>query len=170
VFEPNDVSTATRLLETMRARRLMVATAESCTGGLIAALLTEIPGSSDVVDRGFVTYSNGAKCDCLGVPATLIGRYGAVSAEVAVAMAAGALASSVADLAVSVTGVAGPGGGTPAKPVGLVYVAAQLRGGQAQTVELRLGPIGRSAIRLATVREALSLATQLLAATPNGAP
>ncbi|MGH8337669.1 MAG: CinA family protein, partial [Gammaproteobacteria bacterium] len=99
-------------------------TAESCTGGLVAGLLTEVPGSSDVVDCGLVAYSNGAKSELLGVPATLIGRFGAVSPEVAVAMAQGALRASTADLAVAVTGIAGPGGGSELKPVGLVYLAA----------------------------------------------
>jgi nicotinamide-nucleotide amidase len=157
MFDDADLAAAAALLDRMRAAKLMLATAESCTGGLVAALLTEIGGASDVVERGFVTYSNGAKCDLLGVPATLIGRYGAVSAEVAVAMASGALARSTADVAVSVTGVAGPGGGTSAKPVGLVHLAAQRRGAIPSTRELRLGDIGRSAIRLASVRAALDL-------------
>jgi len=151
----------------------MLCTAESCTGGLIAALLTEIPGSSDVVERGFVTYSNGAKCDLLGVPASLIGRYGAVSAEVAVAMANGALRNSTAGLAIAVTGIAGPGGGSADKPVGLVYVSAQVRAHQAVTQELRLGDIGRSSVRLQTVRAALAMCTQALdgaAASPPGDP
>lgn len=148
---------AEALLQAFRRARLMLATAESCTGGLIAALLTEVPGSSDVVERGFITYSNGAKCDLLGVPATLIGRYGAVSAEVAVAMASGALCNSAADVAVAVTGVAGPGGGTPSKPVGLVHLAAERRGRRGVTLDLRLGDIGRTAIRLETARRALGL-------------
>jgi nicotinamide-nucleotide amidase len=140
----------------------MLATAESCTGGLIAGLLTEIAGSSDVFERGFVTYTNAAKCDLLQVPATLIGRYGAVSAEVAEAMAAGALRASTADIAISVTGVAGPGGGTASKPVGLVYLVAAQRGQRSFPLELRLGDIGRSEVRIATVRAALGLADQLI--------
>jgi len=114
---------ASALLDACKIQGVMLATAESCTGGLITALLTEIPGSSAVVDRGFVTYSNEAKVKMLGVPATLIRRHGAVSQEVAKAMALGALKNSDADISISVTGIAGPGGGTPEKPVGLVYMA-----------------------------------------------
>jgi nicotinamide-nucleotide amidase len=163
MFADADIASAAALLAALRAEKLLLATAESCTGGLIAALLTEVPGSSDVVERGFVTYSNGAKCDLLAVPATLIGRYGAVSAEVAVAMASGALRNSAADVAVAVTGVAGPGGGTAAKPVGLVYLAAERRGRRGVTLELRLGDIGRTAIRLETVRRALALVETAMA-------
>src|SRR5262249_45856777 len=118
-----------------RQRGWMIATAESCTGGLIAATLTEIAGSSDVVDRGFVTYSNEAKSDLLGVPATLIAEHGAVSAEVASAMAAGALNRSRAAIAVAVTGIAGPGGGSPEKPVGLVYIGLARRDQPEPSVE-----------------------------------
>ena len=117
------VAQAAALLAACRERGLKIATAESCTGGLIAAILTEVPGSSDVVERGFVTYSNEAKTEMLGVPAALVEQHGAVSA-VARAMAEGALAHSRADIVVSVTGVAGPGGGTPLKPVGLVHFGA----------------------------------------------
>lgn len=162
MFDPSDIETARRLLERLRTARLMIATAESCTGGLIAGLLTEVPGSSDVMDRGFVTYSNGAKCDLLGVPATLIGRYGAVSAEVAVAMASGALRHCPADVSVAVTGIAGPGGGSADKPVGLVHLAAQIRSRQPVSEVLRLGDIGRGPVRLATVRAALHLVDQAL--------
>lgn len=162
MFSDADIATAARLLERLRAVKLTLATAESCTGGLIAGLLTEVPGSSDVFERGFVTYSNGAKCDLLGVPATLIGRFGAVSAETAVAMASGALRHSTADVAVAVTGIAGPGGGTPGKPVGLVHLAACARGGHPLSNELQLGDVGRSAVRLQTVREALLLVDQVL--------
>ena len=115
------LSKAAALLEVYRARRMTLATAESCTGGLVAACLTEIAGSSDVVERGYVTYSNEAKTEMLGVPADLIGDHGAVSEEVARAMAEGALARSRANVVVSVTGIAGPGGATPGKPVGLVH-------------------------------------------------
>jgi nicotinamide-nucleotide amidase len=153
---------ADRLLARARAAGLMIATAESCTGGLIAGALTEIPGSSDVVDRGFVTYSNAAKSEMLGVPADLIARHGAVSAEVARAMAEGALARSNAGLAVAVTGVAGPGGGSIEKPVGLVWFAAARRGGEPAATERRFGAIGRSAVRLATVATALELLDGLL--------
>ena len=112
-----------------KAKKLMVATAESCTGGLVAGALTEIAGSSAVVDRGFVTYTNEAKAEMLGVPAERWRRHGAVSRETAEAMAKGALAHSRADLAVAITGIAGPGGGSAEKPVGLVHFAAASRGG-----------------------------------------
>lgn len=147
---------ATALLATLRAAGLMVATAESCTGGLIAGTLTEIAGSSDVVDRGFVTYSNEAKTEMLGVPATTIEEHGAVSEAVARAMADGALARSRAGVAVSVTGVAGPGGGSAEKPVGTVWFGAARRGGE--TVGERMVFAGdRSAVREATVHHALEL-------------
>ncbi|WP_029008161.1 CinA family protein [Azospirillum halopraeferens] len=132
----------------------MLATAESCTGGLVAAALTDIPGSSAVVDRGFITYSNVAKSELLGVPPSLILTHGAVSAEVAVAMAVGALARSKADVTVAVTGVAGPGGGTETKPVGRVHIATAVRRGPAAHKEFTF-PGDRTAIRLATVEAAL---------------
>jgi nicotinamide-nucleotide amidase len=129
----------------MRARRkLRIATAESCTGGLIAALLTEIPGSSDAFDRGFVVYSNRAKSDLLGVPGDLIADAGAVSEAVARSMAEGAVENSNAHLAVSVTGVAGPGGGTKLKPIGLVHIAAAREGRSIIHEAHRFGDIGRS--------------------------
>jgi nicotinamide-nucleotide amidase len=149
------------LLDLCRSRKLLVATAESCTGGLVAAALTEIPGSSDVVERGFVTYSNAAKCDMLGVPAATIEQYGAVSEPTAISMAQGALAHSAADLAVSVTGVAGPGGGSAEKPVGLVHFAAAARDGRLLSREERFGDIGRSEIRSRSVLVALALLTEL---------
>jgi nicotinamide-nucleotide amidase len=148
---------ATRVLELCRARGLHVATAESCTGGLVAAALTEIPGSSDVVDRGFVTYSDDAKRAMLGVPAATLERYGAVSAQTAKAMAAGALKNSRADLAVSITGIAGPGGGSKQKPVGLVYFAAASRDGRRIARKRLYGKIGRRRVRLRSVIEALAL-------------
>ena len=155
---------ARRVLDACRARKLTVVTAESCTGGLVAAALTEIPGSSDVVDRGFVTYSDAAKQAMLDVPARLLQDFGAVSRETADAMARGALARSPADLAVSVTGIAGPGGGSAQKPVGLVYFAALARGGRGLSREKRFGEIGRGEVRMRSVVEALdmleSLATQ----------
>ena len=157
MFAPSLTGEAASLLEACRTRGLRIATAESCTGGLIAALLTGIPGSSDVVERGFVTYSNAAKTELLGVPAGLIAKHGAVSEEVARAMAEGALAHSHADLAVSVTGVAGPGGGSAAKPVGLVHLGLARSGSPTLHQELRLGDIGRGPIRLATVEVALAL-------------
>jgi nicotinamide-nucleotide amidase len=148
---------AVRTLDLLRRRRWMLAAAESCTGGLLAALLTEIPGSSDVLERGFVTYSNRAKAECVGVDPDLIARFGAVSTEVAQAMARGALTHSVADIAVAVTGVAGPGGGSAEKPVGLVHFAAATRQGETSAIERRYGDIGRTAIRIESVRTALSL-------------
>ena len=153
----NLAAEAVALLADCRAHGLLLATAESCTGGLIAAILTEVPGSSDVFERGFVTYSNEAKTEMLGVPAHLIARHGAVSEEVARAMVLGALKNSRADLAVSVTGVAGPGGGSAEKPVGLVHLAGAFRGRVATHVERRFGDIGRRSIRLAAVGEAFRL-------------
>lgn len=164
VLFPQDLTgTAAELLDALRQRRLQIATAESCTGGLLSGLLTEIAGSSDVVACGFVTYSNAAKTAMLGVPADLIARLGAVSPEVADAMAAGVLSHSPADVAVSVTGIAGPGGGSAAKPVGLVYIAAARRGGRVASAECRFGDIGRSHVRIATLRAALALVRQVIA-------
>jgi nicotinamide-nucleotide amidase len=151
------------LLARCKAEKLTIATAESCTGGLIAAALTAIPGSSAVVDRGFVTYSNEAKTEMLGVPGDLIARRGAVSADVARAMAEGALKHSKADLAVAVTGIAGPDGGSAEKPVGLVHIAAARRGGARLHEEMRYGDIGRDNVRFETVASALALLTRLLA-------
>jgi nicotinamide-nucleotide amidase len=124
MFEAALLDQARALLDAARAKHIRIVTAESCTGGLIAGLLTEIPGSSDVVERGFVTYSNEAKEDALGVPAALLRKYGAVSDQVARAMADGALRHARAQLAIAVTGIAGPGGGSVEKPVGLVYIAS----------------------------------------------
>ncbi len=154
--------TARRVLALARARGLHVATAESCTGGLVAGALTEIAGSSDVVECGFVTYSNAAKQKLLGVPATVLKRYGAVSSETAAAMAAGALKKSGADLAVAITGIAGPGGGSKQKPVGLVYFAAASRKGARVARCRRFGEIGRARVRLASVAQALVLLEQLM--------
>jgi len=152
---------AERLLALCRRRGLKIATAESCTGGLVAAALTAIAGSSDVVDCGFVTYSNEAKRKMLGVPAATLKRYGAVSAEAAAAMAKGALRKSRADLAVSITGVAGPGGGTKQKPVGLVYFAAATRKGRYLARRRLYGNIGRTPVRLRSVEQALALLERL---------
>jgi nicotinamide-nucleotide amidase len=149
------------LLALMEGRALTLATAESCTGGLIAAALTAIPGSSAVVTRGYVTYSNEAKQEMLGVPAEALARVGAVSEEVARAMAEGALRASGADLALSCTGIAGPGGATPGKPVGLVFIGGALRGGPTQVLR-RVFPGGRDVVRAATVAESLALAQDLL--------
>lgn len=151
------LSEAKALLSLARERDVRIATAESCTGGLIAALLTEIPGSSDVVERGFVSYSNRAKEELLGVPHELIAEHGAVSAPVGGAMAEGALRNSRAQLSVAVTGIAGPGGGSAEKPVGLVYIATARTSGDTIVQEHRFGDIGRDAVRMATVKEALML-------------
>jgi len=152
---------AAQVLEVFRARGLKIATAESCTGGLVAGALTEIAGSSDVVDRGFVTYSNAAKEAMLGVPAVTLERYGAVSAETAAAMAAGALKNSLADITVAITGIAGPGGGSKQKPVGLVHFAAASRDGRCLAREQRYGEIGRQSVRERSVAEALELLVML---------
>ncbi len=160
MFDAPLLHDAAELLELCRRADIKLATAESCTGGLIIGCLTEIAGSSDVVDRGFVTYSNEAKTELLGVPAALIAEMGAVSAEVAEAMAEGALAQSRADVAVSVTGIAGPGGGTAEKPVGLVYLGACRRGGRPRHLR-RVFPGDREAVRRAALEEALDLAQDL---------
>lgn len=157
MFPPALRDEAASLLDAYRARQRRIATAESCTGGLIASLLTEIPGASDVLERGFVAYSNEAKSECLGVPADLIAAHGAASEAVARAMAEGALTHSRADTAVSATGVAGPGGGTAAKPVGLVHLAVAAKGAPTLHRECRFGDIGREAIRLESVEVALAL-------------
>lgn len=144
------------VLAASRAAGLTIATAESCTGGMVAAALTSIAGSSDVVDRGFITYSNAAKSAMLGVPAALIERVGAVSAEVAAAMAEGAMKASGAGLAVAITGIAGPGGGSATKPVGLVHLAAVSRAGAVNRIERRYdSALGRAGIRRAATRDAL---------------
>ena len=153
---------AENLLAVARAKGLKIATAESCTGGLIAGLLTEIPGSSDVMDRGFVTYSNQAKEEMLGVPAAMIRQYGAVSEAVARAMAEGAIRNSTAQLSVAVTGIAGPGGGSGEKPVGLVHIAAARAGDATLHRECRFGDVGRSEVRLATIVAALELLQPLI--------
>jgi nicotinamide-nucleotide amidase len=153
---------AKTLLDAARASGLHIVTAESCTGGLIAAALTEIVGSSDVVDRGFVVYSNRAKTELLGVPAELIGTCGAVSEDVARAMAEGALQRSGAQLSVSCTGIAGPTGATAAKPIGLVHLAAAREGQTTLHAECHFGDIGRGKVRMRSVEEALKLMLQIL--------
>ena len=134
-----------------------MATAESCTGGLLAALITAIPGSSNVFERGFVTYSNAAKIECLGVSPRILVDFGAVSGEAARAMAEGALVHSSADMTLSITGIAGPGGGLPGKPVGLVHFGLARRGGAIVDVEKRFGDLGRHAVRSAAVAMAIEL-------------
>lgn len=153
---------AARLLLALQAKNLTIATAESCTGGLIAAALTAIPGSSASVEAGFVTYSNAAKSRMLGVDPALIERVGAVSEEVARRMVEGALRAAGTDLALACTGVAGPGGGSLLKPVGLVWMAAGRRGG-AIIAEHRIFPGDRAAIRAATVARCFEMAHSLLA-------
>jgi nicotinamide-nucleotide amidase len=148
---------ARSLLDLCRMRKLTIATAESCTGGLVAGALTDIPGSSEVIDRGFVTYSNEAKRSMLGVGASTLDNFGAVSRETATAMAVGALEAADVDLAVAITGIAGPGGATPGKPVGLVHFAVAARDGRILAREKRFGAIGRSQVRKASVIEALRM-------------
>lgn len=151
------------LIERASALGVVVATAESCTGGLVAGLLTSISGSSAVVDRGFVTYSNEAKTEMIGVPAALIDAHGAVSEPVARAMAAGAAAHSRANLTVSITGIAGPTGGSAEKPVGLVHFACRRPDGTTIHVERRFGDLGRDGVRMAAVEQALALLEAALA-------
>ena len=146
---------AERLVKEAIAKGVMIATAESCTGGLVSAAITSIAGSSAMFDRGFVTYSNDAKAELLGVSPDLIKNYGAVSAEVATAMAEGALAHSKATLSVAITGIAGPGGGSVEKPVGLVHFASAVKGQDTRAFEKRFGSITRDAIRHGAVHAAL---------------
>ena len=153
-------ATARSVLDAARAAHQRIATAESCTGGLIAANLTEIAGSSDVFERGFVTYSNPSKTELLGVPADLIVQSGAVSESVARAMAEGALTHARVDIAVAVTGIAGPGGGSADKPVGLVFIGAA-KVGDPTIVERHVFPGDRAEIRRATVQRALELLLNL---------
>ncbi len=153
---------AAALLKAYEGRSLKIATAESCTGGLVAALLTEIAGSSAVVERGFVTYSNEAKTELVGVPASLIATHGAVSEPVARAMAEGALAHSRAHVAVAITGIAGPGGATVAKPVGLVHFGLARRGAPVVHLERRYGDPGREIVRRRAVEDALGLLEQAI--------
>jgi nicotinamide-nucleotide amidase len=152
---------AVALLDLCKAKKLMVATAESCTGGLVAAALSEIAGSSAVLDRGFVTYSNEAKQQMLGVTPATIDVYGAVSKECAEEMAKGALAHAQVDLAVSITGIAGPTGAVPGKPIGLVYFCAASRSGRVLAHDRKFGDIGRSKVRRASVLQALAMLREL---------
>lgn len=155
---PTDIEAqASAIIADYRDRGWMIATAESCTGGLIAGALTEIAGSSAVVDRGFVTYTNQAKMDLIGVSAATLETFGAVSKETALQMAHGALMRSGAEVAVAVTGIAGPGGGSAEKPVGLVHLALKTRSGLIDHREMRYGEIGRDQVRIGTVRTALEM-------------
>jgi nicotinamide-nucleotide amidase len=156
MFSPEHTRLAIRTLDHLRIGKRRCVTAESCTGGLVAALLTSIPGSSDVVERGFVTYSNEAKTELLGVPAEIIAAHGAVSAQTAEAMARGALAHSRADVSVSITGVAGPGGGSAEKPVGLVFLAVAAAK-SCDVAEMRFGALSRDEIRALSVVKALEM-------------
>lgn len=152
---------AQRIVEDFTARKLTIVTAESCTGGLVGGALTEIAGSSAVVLCGFITYSNEAKHRMLGVPRDTLQQFGAVSQQTALAMAQGALRNSDATIAVSITGIAGPGGGSADKPVGLVHFAAAKRGGKEIAREMRFGDIGRGAIREQSVLVALELLAEV---------
>ena len=165
IDDPALLARAEALVAAYAAAGLNVATAESCTGGLVAGLLTAIPGSSAVVERGFVTYSNAAKSESLGVPADLIAAHGAVSAPVARAMAEGALAQSRARVAVAITGIAGPGGGSADKPVGLVHFGLAVKGATTRHLERRYGDLGRTEIRRRAVDDALGLLESVLAPT-----
>jgi len=158
----NRYSISTKVLNDARSRGLHIVIAESCTGGLVAGALTEIAGASDVVDCGFVVYTNEAKSQLLGVPPALIARHGAVSAEVARALAEGALAHSFAHASIAVTGIAGPSGGSPEKPVGLVHIAAARQGRDRLIEEHRFGDIGREQVRLKSVEAALKLLSRVL--------
>jgi nicotinamide-nucleotide amidase len=162
VFAPDVLESAARTIALLRAKHHKLALAESCTGGLVASAITAIAGSSDVFESGFVTYSNSAKMKMIGVESTLLERHGAVSGEVAEAMAAGALEAAGADIAVSVTGIAGPGGGSPGKPVGLVFIACAQRDATTRVQRHAFGDIGREAVRLASVRAALKLLEESL--------
>jgi nicotinamide-nucleotide amidase len=162
MFSANLTNLARMTLAAAKEKSLTLATAESCTGGLISAALTEIPGSSEVFDRAFVTYSNNAKRDLLGVPGDLIADLGAVSEPVARAMAEGAMVNAEVDVAVAVTGVAGPGGGTPLKPVGLVHIACARKGENIMHDLFKFGDIGRSEIRQKTAEEALEMMLKMI--------
>jgi nicotinamide-nucleotide amidase len=162
MFDQNLLRLAESVLEKARVQRLRIATAESCTGGLVAAVLTEIAGASDVFERGFVVYSNEAKAELLWVPEHVIATHGAVSEAVARAMAEGAVSHSKAQLSAAVTGIAGPGGGSAEKPVGLVHIAAACEGRATLHERHLFGDIGREEIRIASVRAALRLLLRLL--------
>ncbi len=160
--DPEMQEAAKRVLELCRARNFTLATAESCTGGLVAVTITDIPGSSDVFDRGIITYSNEAKHKLLGVPKALLAEYGAVSAPVAKAMAQGVIAATDTHVGLSVTGIAGPGGGTEEKPVGLVFVGSAIADGKYHVRECRFGDLGRSEVRRRSVIAVFALVEELL--------
>lgn len=154
---------AERVFTLLRERKLKLVTAESCTGGLVAGAITDIPGSSDVFDRGLVTYSNDAKQRLLGVTGDLLKTHGAVSAEVAKAMAEGALSASDCDVAVSLTGIAGPDGGSDQKPVGLVFIGCASKRHGYHARECRFGDLGRGEVRRRSVIAAFAVIEELLA-------
>ena len=167
----DDVTAAAgALIKFCTETHLTIATAESCTGGLVAGALTDIAGSSAVLDRGFVTYSNKAKQQMLGVPAATLRQYGAVSRQTAEAMARGALSKAKVDLAVAITGIAGPGGGSPDKPVGLVHFAAASRDGTSMHAAMRYGDIGRTEVRHKSVLQALRMLMELAEAKTTAKP
>ncbi|HET9716404.1 MAG TPA: CinA family protein [Pseudolabrys sp.] len=155
------IQSAKAVLDICMKKQLTLATAESCTGGLLAATITEIPGSSAVFDRGFVTYTNAAKQQMLGVTPSTIDVYGAVSTECAEEMAKGALAHASVDLAVSITGIAGPTGAVPGKPIGLVYFCAASRSGRVIAHDRKFGNIGRAEVRHHSVLQALAMVREL---------
>jgi nicotinamide-nucleotide amidase len=157
MFDQEILSKAQLVVEAATTRAIRIATAESCTGGLVASALTEIPGSSRVLDRAFITYSNNAKAEMVGVKVDRLLAYGAVSAEVATDMANGAVKHSDADMAISITGIAGPDGATPQKPVGLVYMAIAGKRGTLDVKAFQFEDYGRAAIRLGTVNTALQM-------------
>ncbi len=158
LFPAHLIKAAAELIDALRAKHATISFAESCTGGLLSALVTSVAGSSDVFDYGFVTYSDKAKQDLIDVPKSVLEAYGAVSPEVAAAMATGARDRSGCTVAVAVTGIAGPGGGSTEKPVGLVYIGVASNGRPVRTSELRLGSIGRASIRLKTAEAAMAIA------------
>ena len=167
MFGPQLAARAVALIAGARSRGLTVATAESCTGGLVAALLTEAPGASAVVERGFVTYANLAKTQMLGVPDSMIAEHGAVSEAVARAMAEGALRASTADIAVSITGIAGPDGGSERKPIGLVHFVCARRGGATAAATRTFGDPGRGTVRMMAVEQALAMLEQAVEAASS---
>ncbi|MCJ2082236.1 CinA family protein [Methylobacterium sp. J-090] len=167
IDDPALLARAEALVAAYAAAGRRIATAESCTGGLVAGLLTAVPGSSAVLERGFVTYSNAAKSESLGVPAALVDAHGAVSEATARAMAEGALGHSHAEVAVAITGIAGPGGGSADKPVGLVHFGLAVTGGPTRHLERRYGDLGRGEIRRLAVGDALGLLEQVVGRSPG---
>ena len=162
MFEDRLLNLARLLLDDAQQKRLRIVTAESCTGGLLAGLLTEIPGSSKVLERGYVVYSNRAKQEVLGVPGDMLADFGAVSEAVARSMAEGALENSRANISIAITGVAGPGGGTPLKPVGLVHIAAARENFPIMHQACRFGEIGRANVRLEALKTAMTMLQQTI--------